>query len=269
MPRDYLTPLLKKGPASWALIRANELKALNNINFKSPVLDVGCGDGVVAKVIVKRLGRKFDWGIDLSASEIEKAKKSGSYKQCSIENVYELPFKKSTFSTVFSNSVVEHIPDLEKAMSEMSRVLKKNGELVLTVPSPYLADYLLITRVFSFLGLKTFARAYGTFFNKLFKHYNLYNHNQWEKIGSKHYLKLDNFAYYHSQKLIAIHELLIPFAIPLYLSKAVFGHWIIFPRLRNILVISWLAPILKKIYLKDVSRNKGGSLLVVFKKTTI
>ena len=255
---DYLTPLLEKAPAGWALIRANEIRALEKVDFKHPVLEVGCGDGLVASVIFKTRRGKFDWGIDLSEREVRKAKKLAIYKNCVVANVYNLPFKDQSFSTIFSNSVIEHIQNLDKALSEMSRVLKKNGRLIITVPSPYLAKYLIGTGI---LG-----NWYGWFFNKLFKHYNLYNHRQWAKIFNKHSLKLISHYYYHTAPMIKIHEVLSYLSLPVHLAKLFVGHWPVFPKIRKILVVPWLRKLLYKFYLDDVKGNEGGSVLLIARK---
>ncbi len=256
---DYLTPLLTNAPASWALIRANEIRALDGIEFKQPSLDVGCGDGLVAKIILsnKRI-KKFDVGIDLSLREINKAQKSGAYKKCIVANVYDLPFPDQAFQTVFSNSVVEHIPNLQQALSEMSRVLKKNGELIVTVPSKYLESYLI--------GGKVLGRGYNKFFNRLNKHYNLYNHKQWEKIFAHHNLKLTYHYYYHTPGMIKAHEILAYIAMPIHLAKVFVGYWPVFPSLRKKLIMPWLIKLLRPFYLADARNDEGGSIVLVAKK---
>lgn len=256
---DYLTPLLGIAPASWALIRANEIRALDKINFIPPVLDIGCGDGVVAKLILSRRKiKKFDVGIDMSQREVEKAIKSGAYKKCIVANVYDLPFKNGTFKTVFSNSVIEHIPDLDLTITEISRVLKKDGEAILTVPSKYLENYLI--------GGKVFGNGYNKLFNKLIKHLNLYDHREWEKILAKHGLKLTYHSYYHTPNMIRAHEILAYLAMPFHIAKIFIGYWPVFPSFRKIFVMPWLIKILKGFYLADVQKDEGGSLLIVAKK---
>lgn len=49
-------------------------------------------------------------------------------------DICELPFKKDQFDVVLCNHVLEHIPDDEKAMQELFRVLKPGGWAVLQVP---------------------------------------------------------------------------------------------------------------------------------------
>lgn len=263
---DYLTPLLEKAPAGWALIRANEIRALEKVKFEESVLDVGCGDGLVAKVILGNRGGKFDCGIDISKGEINKAKKSKSYKRCIVGSVYNLPFLDNSFQTVFSNSTVEHFKNLNKALSEICRVLKPGGKLIITVPSAFLSTYLLGSRFFSFFGLGILARLYARFFHSLVKHYNLYNHKQWEKILSKHKFILDDYWYYHSPQMIQVHEILSYIAIPQQLVKIVAGSWPMFINLRKVFIIPWYRKLFSRVNFGDISKVEGGSLLLVAKK---
>lgn len=263
---DYLTPLLEKAPATWALIRANEIRALDKIEFRHPILDVGCGDGFVAKVILSSRKGKFDVGIDLSEDEIKFAKKSCSYKKTVVGSVYTMPFKDGSFETVFSNSVIEHIEDLDRALSEMSRVLKKGGQFIITVPTPYLTKYLWGYNFFSAFNLLKLAKLYGKFFNFLFKHYNLYTHQQWKKLLNKYSLRLVDHKYYHTKDMIQIHELLAYLAIPYGITKIFFKYWVVFPSLRKIFIVPWLKKMLDPYYLKDVNKNQGGSVLLIAKK---
>jgi len=59
---------------------------------------------------------------------------------------------------MFSNSVLEHIYDINMVLKEVSRVLKENGKLVFTVPSNQFSSYLFLRVVTERLGLKGFAR---------------------------------------------------------------------------------------------------------------
>lgn len=260
---DYLTPLLTSAPAAWALIRANEIRALDRVDFKEPVLDVGCGNGLVTKILLSNRHQKFDYGIDLSPKEIKRAKLSNSFKHCKIASVYNLPFRKNSFQTVFSNSVIEHIQDLDLTLSEISRVLKPNGQMIITVPSSYQTEYLLGVRTLKYLGFKGAAKIYGKFFNKLFYHLHLYTHNEWRNILKKHSLKLTDFYYYHNMAMIQTFEILTYLAIPYHLTKFIFGDWIVFPRIRKILIVPWLKRILYPLYLADTKGNQGGSLLLI------
>lgn len=261
---DYLTTLLINSPAAWALIRANEIRTLEKVNFIPPVLDIGCGDGLVAKVILEsRNIDKFDVGLDISEREIKKAQKSGSYKKCVAGDVYNLPFSDNSFQTVFSNSTIEHLNNLDRGLSEIFRVLKSHGQLIITVPTSFFSGYLLGSRFFSLLGLNVIARWYARFFHFLVRHRNIHNHEQWAKILHNHQLILIDYYYYHQPSLIQFHELLSYAAIPQHLVKLITGKWPVFPKLRKILLVPWLKNLFYKLYDSKLSKREGGSLLLV------
>jgi len=68
-----------------------------------------------------------------------------------VGSVYKLPFEDNEFDSLISTEMLEHIEYLDKAISEMSRVLKAGGNILVSVPQtggmhsePY--DYWRFTR---------------------------------------------------------------------------------------------------------------------------
>ncbi len=45
-----------------------------------------------------------------------------------------LPFENESFDAVLCSEVLEHVPDLDAALTELIRVLKPNGKMLITVP---------------------------------------------------------------------------------------------------------------------------------------
>jgi SAM-dependent methyltransferase len=114
--------------AAW---RAAELKALRQCTFAPPLLELGCGNGRFASLLLPRV----DWGIDLNPREIELcAARNGLYGRLSCMDARRLIFADGVFATVFANCVVEHIPDLDRVLAECRRVLRPGGALIATVP---------------------------------------------------------------------------------------------------------------------------------------
>ncbi len=90
------------------------------------VLDAGCGSGR-SSIFLAREGFEV-WGVDISKEGIKKAKNKIQLKTLHflVGDIENLPFKKGFFDAVYSESVLNFVP-LEKAASEIFRVLKKGG----------------------------------------------------------------------------------------------------------------------------------------------
>ena len=117
--------------------------SLGPIHKGETVLDIGCGGGfdvIFAAIIVGPKGEVI--GIDVTPEMLERSKKN--LQETSIENVTfrqataeELPFPDNNFDVIISNGVFNLIPDKIKAFSEVFRVLKLSGRLMV-------ADQILI-----------------------------------------------------------------------------------------------------------------------------
>lgn len=96
-------------------------------------LEVGCGLGYFSNIAFK--SGAMVTGIDIGPNLVKINKKltpKGTFKVASASN---LPFKDNSFDIVLSTEVIEHVANQKKALSEMSRVVKKGGILVLTTPN--------------------------------------------------------------------------------------------------------------------------------------
>lgn len=102
------------------------------------VLDVGCGYGFYA-LISEKMGAKNIEGVDFSPEMIKLAldykAKNQSKVNFSVARIEELPFAKNSFDVVTSGMAMD-IEDLNKAFSELNRVLTKDGVIIFSVPHP-------------------------------------------------------------------------------------------------------------------------------------
>ncbi len=95
------------------------------------VLDVGCGDGAI---LAPLRDRHELHGVDVSEAAVAAARASGvNAVQHDLEN--PLPYPNDTFDFVFCGETIEHQIDTDWLLSEINRVLKPGGLLVLTYPN--------------------------------------------------------------------------------------------------------------------------------------
>lgn len=97
--------------------------------IKGKLLDLGCGEKPY-KLVYDHLCES-SIGID-----VETCKHEQKYVDV-FASADQIPFADETFHTVLCTNVLEHVPDMEKAFSEISRVLKKGGHLIISIPFLY------------------------------------------------------------------------------------------------------------------------------------
>lgn len=97
------------------------------------ILDVGCGEGTRLDTLLPK--DKKGWGIDPSQRAIAMAKKNYPRHNFRIGVGEALPYPDASFDLVYSAFVIEHCNDPEKFMSEMIRVCKTSGQIVILAPN--------------------------------------------------------------------------------------------------------------------------------------
>lgn len=90
------------------------------------VLEVGCGPGEAAEQIAAS-GAEVT-AIDISERMVELTRARGI--DCRVGDVQRLPFPDASFDCVLAAWMLYHVPDVDLAASELSRVLRPGGRLV-------------------------------------------------------------------------------------------------------------------------------------------
>lgn len=135
--RPYLEKWLKKGAPllqDWLKKENNYLKKC--IKGNSAILDVGCGFGRNIKGLINK-DRELV-GIDCDKSVLEVAKKElAPYKKVTLflEKAEKLHFKDNTFDYVIcmGNTFGDMLSAKTEILSEMKRVVKKGGKIIISV----------------------------------------------------------------------------------------------------------------------------------------
>ena len=95
-------------------------------------LDFGIGDGRVAELI--HVGRLT--GVDVSQVALDRARKRlPGAELVLVEPDEPLPFADNSFDLVTCTETLEHVRDVQLALSEIRRVLRPGGRLALTTPA--------------------------------------------------------------------------------------------------------------------------------------
>lgn len=99
------------------------------------VLDVGCYNGEIAVLIRDIIGKGCEMhGIDIAENTITEAKKKGILaKKANLND--SIDFSDNTFDLIFAGEIIEHIYDTDLFVSELKRVLKPDGILIITTPN--------------------------------------------------------------------------------------------------------------------------------------
>lgn len=105
------------------------------------VLEVGCGSGAFTTFVARKIGPKgAGYALDIQKEMLKQVeRKLAKEENEDIKNVvlvesdvYEIPFADNYFDLIFLVSVLQQIPDKQKALLEMKRVLRRDGILAIT-----------------------------------------------------------------------------------------------------------------------------------------
>ncbi len=106
-------------------------------------LDLGCGDGKLMRILLDAArASPFLVGVDIDPLETRDASASGVYRRVHTAPGDRLPEPDASFDFAFSNSVLEHIDDIEPVIAELARVLRPSGRFLFTVPASGFHDCL-------------------------------------------------------------------------------------------------------------------------------
>lgn len=100
-------------------------------NSNALLLDLGCSDGMWTKEYAKKIGTKFLHGIELDEKKAEAAKDNGvSVKMNDLNK--KLQFDDKFFDVIIANQVIEHLYDTSLFLSEINRILKDDGYMIIS-----------------------------------------------------------------------------------------------------------------------------------------
>lgn len=208
--RDFLSDYLRAYADSpgLALYRALEAREFAGEEFRMPVLDLGCGDGSFASVMFAGESRVRVSGLDSNLECLKQARSRSCYENVILGDIQSMGIKDRSFQTVFSNCVLEHVPDVNAALGEVGRIIKPGGAFFFTVPSEKYGDYLLFCRLLRRAGLAGRARRYFQKVTARLNHFHYYSPPSWEARLRHAGFEITRVCYYSSPSSHRVYDLL-------------------------------------------------------------
>ena len=228
--QDFLKRYLSNAPVPLAIERSWECEILATRDFPRPVLDIGCGEGLFAHNLFED---KIDVGLDPNQRELARTKTFGLYDE--LLNCYgsEVPKEDQSYKTIFSNSVMEHIEEIEPVLKESHRLLADDGTMYLTLPTDKFDKYTLMNQILTKLGLLGLAERWRKFSNGFWAHYHYYTPEEWEEMFDRNGFKVTDKIEYGSKAQCMANDLFTPLCVGAFVVKKTTNEWFLFPKLRK------------------------------------
>jgi len=222
----------------------------NRITEDSKILDIGCQFGDLSLPLASSVS--YLVGLDLSIRSIKGAK--DNIGSMSISNAYfivadaeSLPFESNSFDVILFIELIEHLPDAKPSLSEIHRVLKPNGFLLIGTPQSVgffnVGFHLLVSFLTLFFKISLiFKTRKSSFFSRL-QDYGIEFSQPDTKSNNAHSTnktktKGGHVQKYNRQRLIRIAKnfnfsLVKEGGVPLFLTRMI-KYYFAFPWLANI-----------------------------------
>jgi ubiquinone/menaquinone biosynthesis C-methylase UbiE len=99
-------------------------------------LDAACGEGY-GTAMLAAAGASEAQGVDVDEATIAHAKQRYPAADFSVADLTTLPFEDARFDLVVSFETIEHVPEPERALDELRRVLAEDGLLLISTPNKH------------------------------------------------------------------------------------------------------------------------------------
>jgi SAM-dependent methyltransferase len=228
-----LGELMAKMPVSLAIREIHRMVKFTDIlaKYNGPVetiLDVGCGDGSWWQSLPAKQGKIF--GIDISNSVIVNAKDRMDdaalidVSSPTIQSELQSRNWPATYDLVIGNCSLEHVPDINAALSNISYLLDSGGKFILFVPTP---DWAMRGIMLSLLKkyAPRLAMTFSGAANGFFQHWHLMDANTWKIILERHGFDLEEVSVIGGKKTEWLFRFGLPFSFLSFIYKSIAGFY--------------------------------------------
>jgi SAM-dependent methyltransferase len=260
--KDVLLRYVSEAPLALAFERYLECSIYQELPLERPILDLGCGEGIFAYIL---FDEKIDTGIDPNPRELKRASEYGGYSELIECFGNKIPKPDGSYNTVFSNSVLEHIPDVDSVMEEVRRILPIGGVFYFTVPSNNFDHYSVVNGVLTSLGMKSLAKKFRESYDRFWKHYHFYELNKWEDLIRSHGFEVTQSRLYDPKRICRTNDFLAPFGVLGFIMKRLTNRWVLIPGVRRAFWSLFIKP-LEKFLANGHKSDEGGLVFVAAKR---
>jgi len=212
------------------MLRAVEHSLYARFDIPGPILDVGAGDGHFAEAY---LTGQQSLGVDPWWQPLQEASSRKVYTLLVQADGSALPLPPASFAYAISNSVLEHIPNLQLVLNDIGRVMAPGGMFYFAVPNQHFRTDLWGMQVLNVLGLHSLATRYERFFNRIARHVNLDPPEVWlARLKLAGYSSVEYWNYFPKWALQML-ERGHAAGLPNLLWKKTLGKWVLFPSRQN------------------------------------
>ncbi len=226
---DDFVKYFPHAPAALCVKECARLAALKDYHLKGPILDVGCGDGLFAKIA---FGGEEVWGIDIDAKEGRWAQASRAYEQIVLGDITKAKLPVGFFGSCVANCSLEHVPDLQAALATIERSLAPGAEALLFVPNKVWASKFRAVRAVRATFGEKIATMLQDFIDEFFAHRHLHDEAGWREEIAKSPLELRSIKPVLSTATTMTFEALLIPSLAGYLNKKLTSRWTNFPGAR-------------------------------------
>jgi SAM-dependent methyltransferase len=220
-------------PSALAIRECVRLAAVRALDLPEPLLDVGCGDGLFARLAFPS---KQAWGIDINPNEVRRAQSTASYSTLVCGSICDIHLPQAFFGSAIANCSLEHVPDLHGALSNIRSALRPGAPLALIVPTPEWTRDLAVSELLRSLGMVGLARAYGDMLDKTFAHVHLYDVDGWRTQLERAGFELAESRPIATRQTSWAFDLMLYPSLVGWLVHKLTGRWIAVPALRPLSV---------------------------------
>ncbi len=153
---------------------------------KNKVLDIGCGSSRIIQDLPNAVALEYNF------IKLRYLKRTNKFLVNA--DINHLPLKNESFDTVICSQVIEHIKHNDETFTELSRVLKRNGKLIIGTP-----DYDTMSwRFWEWIYRKVLSKAYAD------EHITHYSQKRLRHVLGKHGFRVIQTKYVFGAEMVML-----------------------------------------------------------------